>query len=368
MRWLFFKNDFYLYLIMTAKQKRVLTIFIHVICWLVFLSLPAIFSPRRDSLSLAGVFEDLMEPARRYNALLLIAVFYFNYYLAIPKFYLQHRYPEWIISILGAFLLFCILNYALLPAEVAVAPDMNDIAEHSGQVPQIRNARPHMLSGINLFMFIIVDASSFTLFLYEQLQQTKKQMINTQISFLKAQINPHFLFNTLNSIYSLTLTKSDRAPDVVVKLSGMMRYAVSEANQSFVALSKELSYISNYIELQRLRLSDKVKIRYEITGTGQAEDKRIAPFLLIPFVENAFKYGVNSSDDSDILIQIYLHENDLHLYAYNFKVYIRPDIDKGTSLGIKTTRQRLNLLYPGKHIITVRDGDKDFAVSLNITF
>ncbi len=353
---------------MTVKQRRVLTIFIHVVCWLVFLSLPAIFNPRREGVSLFGVFDDLWEPVRRYNALLLIAVFYFNYYLAIPKFYLQHRYPEWIVSILGCFGLFYLINYAIVPSDIVVAPDMNDIEQHAGQVPQFRSRRPHMLSGFNLFMFIIVDASSFTLFLYEQLQATKKQMLNTQISFLKAQINPHFLFNTLNSIYSLTLTKSDRAPDVVVKLSGMMRYAVSEANQSFVALSKELSYISNYIELQRLRLSDKVKIRYEITGTGQAEDKRIAPFLLIPFVENAFKYGVNSSDDSDILIQIYLHENDLHIYVYNFKVYIRPDIDKGTSLGINTTRQRLNLLYPGKHIITVRDGDKDFAVSLNITF
>ncbi len=353
---------------MTLKQRRVFTILIHVICWLIFLSLPAIFNPRRDGISVAGLFEDIWEASRRYNALLLIAVFYFNYYFAIPQFYLQHKYPPWIASVVGCFTIFCILNYAILPAhETLIPPDMNDLA-HTGQNQMVPAGHPHLLSGFNLFMFIIVDASSFALCLYEQLQQTKKQMLNTQISFLKAQINPHFLFNTLNSIYSLTLTKSDKAPDVVVKLSGMMRYAVSEANQGYVALSKELSYISNYIELQRLRLSDKVKIRYEITGEGKEEDKRIAPFLLIPFVENAFKYGVNSSDDSDILIQIYLHENDLHLYVYNFKVYIRPDIDKGTSLGINTTRQRLNLLYPGKHIITVRDGENDFAVSLNITF
>ncbi len=354
---------------MTLKQRRILTIIIHVICWLIFLSLPAIFNPKRDGFSLAGIFEDLWEVPRRYNALLLIAVFYFNYNFAIPQLYLQHKYVPWIASLVGCFTLFCILNYAILPYhESLIPPDMNEMAQHSGQNQLFPTGHPHLMSGFNLFMFIIVDASSFSLILYEQLQQTKKQMLNTQISFLKAQINPHFLFNTLNSIYSLTLTKSDKAPDVVVKLSGMMRYAVSEANQGYVALSKELSYISNYIELQRLRLSDKVKIRYEITGAGKEEDKRIAPFLLIPFVENAFKYGVNSSDDSDILIQIYLHENDLHLYVYNFKVYIRPDIDKGTSLGINTTRQRLNLLYPGKHIITVRDGDKDFAVSLNITF
>ncbi len=349
---------------MTIKQKRVLTIFIHVVCWLVFLSLPSIFNPRRSELTISGLFYDLMEAPRWSNALLLIAVFYFNYYYAIPRLYVKGKYTLLVFALVGSFFVFCLLNYLVIPL-----PEYVPTMSSDGTVPPPPHTK-HIFSflgnSFNLFMFIIVDASSFALCLYDQLQNTKKQMLNTQISFLKAQINPHFLFNTLNSIYSLTLTKSDRAPDVVVKLSGMMRYAVSEANMSYVLLSKEISYISNYIELQRLRLTDKVKIRYEITG--QDDGKRIAPFLLIPFVENAFKYGVNSNDDSDILIQIYIHENDLHLYVYNFKVYIRPDIDKGTSLGIKTTRQRLKLLYPGRHIITVRDGEKDFAVSLNVTF
>jgi len=350
---------------MGAKQKRILTILIHIACWLVFLSLPSIFNPRRSELTIAGLFYDLMEPPRWSNALFLIAVFYFNYHFAIPRLYVKGKYTLLVFSLVGCFFLFCLLNYLVIPLPEYV-PTMNAEGALPTPPPSPKHVFSFLGNSFNLFMFIIVDASSFALCLYDQLQNTKKQMLNTQISFLKAQINPHFLFNTLNSIYSLTLTKSDRAPDVVVKLSGMMRYAVSDANTSYVALSKEISYISNYIELQRLRLTDKVKIRYEITG--QDDGKRIAPFLLIPFVENAFKYGVNSNDDSDILIQIYIHENDLHLYVYNFKVYIRPDIDKGTSLGIKTTRQRLKLLYPGRHIITVRDGEKDFAVSLNVTF
>ena len=199
---------------------------------------------------------------------------------------------------------------------------------------------------------------------YEQWQTTKEQMLNTEISFLKAQINPHFLFNTLNSIYALTLVKSEKAPDAVVKLSGMMRYAVSEASQSQVSLSKEVSYITNYIELQKLRITDKIVITFDVIG--DPENKQIAPFLLIPFVENAFKYGVNSEENSDIWIRIEINEDDLQMQIENNKVFVRKDKNYGTSLGIKNTKERLHLMYPGKHLLKIRDGKYDFSVSLYI--
>jgi len=201
---------------------------------------------------------------------------------------------------------------------------------------------------------------------YEQWQTTKDQMLNTEISFLKAQINPHFLFNTLNSIYALTLVKSEHAPDAVVKLSGMMRYSVSEANQSQVSLASEISYISNYIELQKLRITDKIVITFDVTG--DPENKDIAPFLLIPFVENAFKYGVNSEENSDIWIKIEINDTDLQMQIENNKVFVRKTKDYGASIGIKNTKKRLQLLYPGAHLLKIRDGKYDFTVSLYIKF
>jgi len=189
-------------------------------------------------------------------------------------------------------------------------------------------------------------------------------MLQTEISFLKAQINPHFLFNTLNSIYSLSISKSDAAPDAVVKLSNMMRYSVSEANQNFVSLSKEIEYISNYIELQRLRVTDKIKINYEISG--DVEGKQIAPFLLIPFVENAFKHGVNSEEDSDIGIKIDIGSDGLLLKVANKKVTVHIGKDTGIGLGIETTRKRLRLLYPGRHKLDITDNNDSFRILLQI--
>jgi hypothetical protein len=345
----------------TVKRhgKQIWPVMVHILVWVLFLSLPAMFKPRPpgEALSLSMVADDLLILPRWANSLLLISVFYFNYYFAIPKLYIRYKYWQMLVSVFVCFGLFILLNLSMAPnAPMGSGPG-------SGHHP------PGGFFGFgnsfNLFMFLIVYVSSFALCLYDQWQSAKEQMLTTQISFLKAQINPHFLFNTLNSIYSLTLAKSDNAPDAVIKLSGMMRYSVSEATQTYVSLAKEIDYISNYIDLQKLRLADKIRVSYVVSG--DAAGKQIAPFLLIPFVENAFKYGVNAEENSDIRIRIEITDSGLQMLVSNNKVYMRPDIDKGTGLGINTTRQRLALMYPGEHVLSVDDGVKDFKVLLQIT-
>jgi len=336
---------------MNKPKKRALQVVAHIILWFIFLSLPAIFNFRRHGIGLFRFTDDLLEPPRWTNGLLLIIVFYFNYYIGIPKLYFNRKYFLLFLSFIVCFGLYFLLNYAMIPPELRYKPT---------------NEYTALGNSFNFFMFIIVYSFSFAICLYEQWQKTKEQMLNTEISFLKAQINPHFLFNTLNSIYSLALTKSDKAPDAIVKLSGMMRYSVSDANQNFVSLSKELDYISNYIDLQKLRLTDRVKISFEVSGSE--EGKQVAPFLLIPFIENAFKHGVNTEEDSDIRIGIEINDFDLHLHVSNNKVFMRPDIAHGEGLGINTTRQRLILLYPGHHELKVMDKEKQFIVSLKIDY
>jgi histidine kinase len=339
---------------MSIQKKKLLIISGHIVSWLIFLSLPTVFNPRRHDFSIFGFIDDLLNLFRWTNGLLLVIVFYFNYYIAIPRFYIRQKYVLLSLCFIGSFGIFFLLNYLIY---LSMPPDLKYL--HSGG---IRVLGP----SFNFFMFIIVYVFSFAICAYEQWQTTKGQMLNTELSFLKAQINPHFLFNTLNSIYALTLVRSENAPDAVVKLSGMMRYSVSEANLSQVTLSKEIGYISNYIELQKLRITDKIVITFEVTG--EMEDKHIAPFLLIPFVENAFKYGVNAEENSDIWIKIEINDFDLNMQIENNKVFVRKDKDYGASLGIKNTKQRLQLLYPGMHVLKIRDGKYDFTVSLYIKF
>ncbi|NJO24566.1 MAG: histidine kinase [Bacteroidia bacterium] len=177
--------------------------------------------------------------------------------------------------------------------------------------------------------------------------QLKVEKSNAELSWLKAQINPHFLFNSLNSIYSLALTQSRHTADAVVKLSDIMRYVTQEAHEDWVPLEKELAYITNYVELQQLRCNEKLLLRFE--KHGDAAPFKIAPLLLISFIENAFKYGVSNHHSSSIAIVIKIRERQLEMQVENKIVHSFSE--NGTATGINNTKQRLQLQYPGRHEI-----------------
>lgn len=345
----FFKFNLH---ILFAMKNKSLVIFIHVVAWLLFLSLPTLLRPDMHGRPKPDWLTDLMHVTRLTNSLLFIGIFYLTYYWLIPRLYLTKKYWAFGGVMLLAFALFCGLNYVLRATHF-----------HHHTPLRLKDVvgPPH-----NVFMFIIVLMFAFALFLYNQWQKTKEAHLNTEISFLKAQINPHFLFNTLNSIYSLAIVKSERTPEAVVKLSSLMRYSITEANRAMVALGKEIDYINDYISLQQLRLTAKVKLSYNVNGAPLG--KEIAPFLLIPFIENAFKHGVNSEEDSDIKILIHISDEELLLKVSNRKVYVHADKNTGVGLGIVNTAQRLTLLYPGRHHLKIEDGDDDYFVSLQIAF
>jgi LytS/YehU family sensor histidine kinase len=217
--------------------------------------------------------------------------------------------------------------------------------------------------GHNLFRFSVVTFVSLTLMISNRWKRAEKEKLNAELSYLKAQINPHFLFNTLNSIYSLAIQKSDLTPSAVVKLSAMMRYVVSESNRDFVPLDKELSYIRNYVELQQLRFGEAVQLLFFVHGN--AGSSKIAPLILIPFVENAFKHGINAEESSCIRISIDIDNNELRLEVFNNKVFVRREEEK-SGLGIENTRGRLHLLYPNRHSLVITDTEESFSVLLTI--
>jgi two-component system LytT family sensor kinase len=180
----------------------------------------------------------------------------------------------------------------------------------------------------------------------------------TELSFLKAQVNPHFLFNTLNNIYSLAVRKSDDAPQAVMMLADMMRYVLSDAQSDHVPLDKDLEYISEYIKLQKLRLTDKVTIQY--TVTGNTADREIAPLMLIPFVENAFKYGTSTHEESTITIDIRIEGDKLIAYVVNKLVSQAVQMQKATGTGLVNVRRRLELLYADRHTLDINTDDDGY--------
>ncbi len=199
-------------------------------------------------------------------------------------------------------------------------------------------------------------------------QQLMTQTMQSELRFLKSQINPHFLFNTLNNLYALTLKKSDKAPEIVLKLSEIMRYMLYECNEKRVLLSKEIHYIHNYLDLERLRQTGTADIRF--STEGHISDQMVAPLLFVPFLENSFKHGLNHHVQGGGFVRMRLSVSgeDLEFFIENSKAEHAPrqDHPRSGGIGLTNVRQRLKLLYPDAHELMVQDEPHRFAVTLHL--
>jgi LytS/YehU family sensor histidine kinase len=192
--------------------------------------------------------------------------------------------------------------------------------------------------------------------------ERQKQM--SELALLRSQINPHFLFNTLNNIYSLVYQKSEKAPQVVLKLSEIMRYMLYESNTEKVLLSKEIEYLKGFIEIQKLRLKNEDAIKFEIKGN--IENVFIAPMLLIPFVENAFKHGDKGAENI-INIKLSIENKTLVFEVINPVKNIEPIYkDNAHGIGLQNIQRRLNLIYPSTHLLEIKKQNDLFKVTLKI--
>ncbi|RQO31486.1 hypothetical protein DBR32_05870 [Taibaiella sp. KBW10] len=191
----------------------------------------------------------------------------------------------------------------------------------------------------------------------------EKRQIASELSLLKSQINPHFLFNVLNSIYALSLKKSDSTPEIVLKLSEILRYMLYETQQEKVALEKEIDMIESYVGIEKIRIGNLQQISLELKGDFSTAV--IAPVLLIPFVENTIKHGLDSmSEHAFVEISIEINNGILVFHAKNnFK---RSGIKKAGGIGLENVRKRLELLYPQKHTLRIKEENAIFTVSLNV--
>jgi two-component system, LytTR family, sensor kinase len=198
----------------------------------------------------------------------------------------------------------------------------------------------------------------------KRIQELELIQAQKELQLLKSQVNPHFLFNTLNNIYALTLTDGKKASEVVLKLSELMRYMFTTAQLPSVSLKKEVDYLTNYINLEQLRLNEGAVIRFH--KSGDFGSKYIAPMLLLPFVENAFKHGVETQTQNiNVEIDLVLQQNDLFFQIKNTK----PKVNKVeiTGMGLVNIEKRLVLLYPDNHKLTIADNKGIYDLKLWIT-
>ena len=199
----------------------------------------------------------------------------------------------------------------------------------------------------------------------EHRKETESEKLNTELSFLKSQINPHFFFNTLNNIYSLAIVKSEKTAPAVMKLSSIMRYILTETNNDFVPLQNEVDFTKNYIELQQVRLTEKTTVNFDVIGN--VENKNIAPLLFIPFVENAFKYGISTKSTSEINIHIESLDNKIIFTSSNSIVKSENNMMENTGIGINNVKRRLELMYSDKHVLTNTIKDNIYLVHFEIS-
>lgn len=192
-----------------------------------------------------------------------------------------------------------------------------------------------------------------------------EEKLQAELKFLKTQIHPHFLFNTLNNLYALTLKKSDKAPETVLKLSELINYMLYECRSDEVPLSKEIKFIQNYIDIEKMRYGDKLDI--DLRVTGNVGDRTIAPLMLLPFVENCFKHGASENlQQSWVKISVDSHPDHVVIKVENSKAAENDVLKREEGIGIRNVKRRLDLLYPNMYELKIMDGEETFLVILSI--
>jgi len=273
----------------------------------------------------------------------------------MPKFYYTKK-----LFIYGSLVLICYILIVIIPNSFI---NLNRIPDPHFPLPPEFKRKDNFLNYFRAFLpFCFSLISSFYLQLNIKKRETEMQKNKAELLNLRYQLQPHFLFNILNNIYSLSITKSDAAPESILKLSNVMRYVVN--NKEFVSLKDEREYLKDYISLQLIRTDESLDFKFKDEIID--ENLKIAPMILVNFVENAFKYGFNAEENSVINIQLSTSGNTLYFSSFNKIVNKNLSKRMTTKIGVKNTLERLQEIYPEKHKIEIKQTDDDYFVDLKI--
>lgn len=352
-------------------KKRIVQIIIHIAAWICFLTLPFVFYPRPRDFSFFT--ERYLSAFFVLNTAFIIAFYYLNTYLFIPKILEHKKFISYTLIILALLILYgCMPRiYHYFFGNIFPPPPGSPGSRFSPS-GKPRNFQQPLLAPGNIAVFLLVFVFSTGSKVISQWlrseQRTKEiasEKLQAELSFLKAQINPHFLFNTLNNIYALASSQSEQTAPAVMKLSSIMRYVLTEARNDLVPLEKEIQFTAHFIELQKMRLTEKSSVDFKVVGDPLGI--QVAPLLFLPFVENAFKYGISTREWSPVTLLLEIKKDSLYFSASNHK---HPNttlkVADNTGIGIDNTRRRLDLLYPEQYSLVIKDEPGTFTVHLNI--
>lgn len=382
----------------TFIRSTAFKVALHIIGWSAILLFPFIF-PYLEGLNSSSILSTMFF-RNLFRISLLIIFFYVNSELLIPRFLFKRKISVyWIYTSLIIIVIFVanglftkyvdhplVIGHRLdmngeLPPEFAfrgIPPDslQHEFKKHRPpELPEGKSFnRIFVIRGWfipTFFSVLLTFALSTSLKITSEWvknENIKKEMetekLQSELSFLKSQVNPHFLFNTLNNIYYLAYKKSDDTTTALFKLSQLMRYMLYESDVNKINLQKEIEYLENYIDLQKIRSTDNLQIN--LVKEGDIEAYYIEPMLLIPFVENAFKHGISNLEDCKIDISVSVQHEKLVLKVSNRIFTHKKAISNDKGIGLQNVKRRLKLLYPGKHELTLNNEDNTYYVVLKL--
>jgi hypothetical protein len=329
---------------------------LHISFWLVYLSYRTIGVLQWIS------FKEALTYGSLYTGLDLIPS-YIHYFFFLPQWLKNKKAFQYFLKVI---LLIAVTVIVRLRLEGLVVPIMfPDEADYYYSIT------PTRITGAawDALSFIIFTGMMRFTFDWFELENKKKQLENekliAELNYLKAQINPHFLFNTLHNLNYLVYAGSARATEVIIKLSNIMRYMIYDANKDKVSLEKEIAYMNDYIHLEGIRLNKKFTIDFNVSGNDK--EVEIAPLIMITFLENAFKHGVSDQEENCwIKVKLDITEKDIQYYVSNKKLKLPVRNKLRSGFGLSNVRKRLQLSYPEKHELNIVSEGDSFEVSLKL--
>jgi len=318
---------------------------LHVLTWTILLGLPIVFGGNGHYIGLSTTFFIT-------SMLYHIGIFYFNIYFLYPKL-LNRKW--WWLYIVSLFAIVWI-SYNIKLLFLSLDPEFHLTVEN----------RRIIFFGIIPFLFcsiifrLISDRIRF-----ERLEkEARAERLSSELKFLRSQVSPHFLFNTMTNMVSLARQKSDMLEPSLIKLSELLRYMLYDSNNNKIRVGDEIEQLKNYLDLQQLRFGDSVRVEAEIHDEGP--DCMIEPMLLVPFIENAFKHGIGAQKDPYVLIKLLVKNCKVDFMVMNNYSRENMSKDKSSGIGLVNVQNRLRLLYHGKYELEIEDDHDVFSIHLNI--
>ena len=327
---------------------------LHIAAWVLLFSLPYLLrpssnaSPPRKDPSSGNLFSFFMD-------LSWVGLFYLNALVMIPRLVYKKKY--WSFGLV----LILIFGWLITQTWILFRLFMN---------PAAYNIRIHLVFTFFIFLFILASSTAYQMIRdrirAEQLAKEKEnENLKTELSLLRSQVSPHFMFNVLNNMVALARKKSDELESSLIKLSSLMRYMLYEADEEKVPLDKEIEYLQSYIDLQKQRFGQKLNLKVAFKHIDN--NYEIEPMLLIPFVENAFKHGTGWIQDPEIDIELTGRQNMLQFMVRNkFNNHFQEVKDKTSGIGLANVKRRLNLLYGENHTLLIEKNHDWFTASLRL--